>query len=226
MRTRKGPKIQFVGVFDTVRAVEDRSLFDISLNDSIQHFRHALALHEDREAMSPEVDYPEWRHTTEALLRRTFVQAWFTGAHIDMGGSARRAGLALYPLQWMLIEGMSKGLCLKFRGSVSGRSAIDNPIAVVLPKTPRLDSMWECTTENSVQIKMQDLHDITSPQKAVIQRVGEPFYGQLVGPNLVDRYCIKLNKHKSLLWRKKKREPFDNDGRLKGYCTFGQAPFS
>ncbi|KAE8442407.1 hypothetical protein EG329_003365 [Mollisiaceae sp. DMI_Dod_QoI] len=35
--TRPAPKIQFIGAFDTVKAVNDRSLYDISFNESIQH---------------------------------------------------------------------------------------------------------------------------------------------------------------------------------------------
>lgn len=172
--------------------------------------------------MCPEVDYPEWRNTRETLLRRTFVQAWFIGAHIDLGGSAKQAGLALYPLQWMLIESMSKGLCVKSHPSFGGRTISDDPLAVVLPKTLQLDAIWDCTTENGVTTKMEDLHDITSPQRIVIQRGGEASQRQLVGQHQIVRYCIKLSKHKPLLWQKKKREPFDDDGGLKGYCTFGK----
>lgn len=101
--TRDAPMIRFVGAFDTVKAVNDDHIFDISLNGSIQNFRHALALNENGEAMSPEHDFPQFVKNHQ-LLKQTFVQAWFVGAHIDMGGSSAKDGLSLYPLQWMLIE--------------------------------------------------------------------------------------------------------------------------
>ena len=114
---KPAPRIQFVGVFDTVKAVHDDDLYDITLNTSTHHLRHALALHENRKHMEPETIFPLNRSKQDALPPdRSFLQAWFAGVHIDIGGSAAKAGLSLLPLQWMLLESQSKGLCLGFAG--------------------------------------------------------------------------------------------------------------
>lgn len=52
--TKPAPKIKFVGDLDTVKAVKEDYFFEISFKDSFQHMRHALALNEDRDAMTPE----------------------------------------------------------------------------------------------------------------------------------------------------------------------------
>lgn len=73
-KTRPAPIIRFIGVFDTVKAVNDHSLYDISFNDSIQHFRQALALNEDRKDFSPECLFPELNRALP--YERSLVQAW------------------------------------------------------------------------------------------------------------------------------------------------------
>ncbi|KAL9032121.1 MAG: hypothetical protein Q9180_006687 [Flavoplaca navasiana] len=113
-QSRPPPRIQFVGVFDTVKALDDAGTHDISFNRSTQNFRHALALNEDRKLMKPNYEYPDFGKTKIGLLKRSFIQSWFVGAHIDMGGSSPKDGLALYPLQWMLVESQSQGLVLEF----------------------------------------------------------------------------------------------------------------
>lgn len=208
LSTNPAAKIQFVGVFDTVKALDDGKLHDISFNDSIQHFRHALALNEDREAMTPEYVFPGYGRSKTQLLKRSIIQAWFIGAHIDMGGSAKKDGLALYPLQWILIESQSNGLVLDYSAIPDDRAPIDNPLRVVFPQKGtdgRGRDMWTCTTKNGVKVSMQDLRDVHELQA----------YGS--------RYNIKLNKGKALWWPKKAREPFNTDGILKGYCTFGRS---
>ncbi|KAI4252200.1 MAG: hypothetical protein L6R42_008072, partial [Xanthoria sp. 1 TBL-2021] len=98
-QTRPPSKIQFLGIFDTVKALDDADTHDISFNRSTQHFRHALALNEDRQLMKPNYEFPDFSGTKIGLLKRSFVQAWFVGAHIDMGGSSQNGGPALYLLQ-------------------------------------------------------------------------------------------------------------------------------
>lgn len=203
--TRPAPTIKFVGVFDTVKAVNDQNLFDISLNDSTEHLRHALALNENREAMLPELIYPNFNHTRTTLLRRTFVQAWFVGAHIDLGGSSEKDGLSLYPLQWMLIESRDRGLCLGFDGTFGGRAAMDDPLRIVRLHDSTQEE-WNCTTENGLTLKMVDMrqHPSESPAK---------------------RYQIHINRARGSIWKKKLRNPFDEAGDLEGYCSFGKLNF-
>lgn len=187
--------------------MKDEKLHDISFNDSIQHLRHALALNEDREAMTPEYMFPDYGNTRSQLSKRSLVQAWFVGAHIDMGGSAMKDGLSLYPLQWMLLESQSKGLILEFSGISDRQTKIDDPLRVVFPKHEvdgkGLDP-WSCTTDNQIQVRMQDLRGVHELKQ----------YGS--------RYAIYLNRQRNYLWLKKAREPFNADGFLRGYCSFGR----
>lgn len=203
-KTRPAPKIQFLGAFDTVKAVSDRSLYDISFNASIQHLRHALALNENRKDFSPEYLYPEF--SLAKLRERSFVQAWFLGAHIDVGGSAANDGLSLYSLQWMFLESRSKGLSLDFDRSFSGRVHIDNPLNVVFPEhvlQGKGEDLWCCKAENGVVVEMQDLRKVHELAK----------YKQ--------RYKVRLNKHHAAYWTRRSRDPFNTDGELEGYCEYG-----
>jgi hypothetical protein len=74
--------------------------------------RQALALNENRRVMTPELLEPDL--SIESDLRRSFIQAWFLGAHADMGGASPHDGLSLYPLRWMLIEACKCGLVIDF----------------------------------------------------------------------------------------------------------------
>lgn len=114
-----------------MKALNDGSLYEISFNDSIQHLRHALALNENRRAFTPEYYFPDYKRLP--LARRSIVQAWFVGAYIDIGGSAAKDGLSLYPLQWVLIESCKKGLELESDGSFGNRAKIDDPLKLVFP---------------------------------------------------------------------------------------------
>lgn len=82
--------------------------------------------------MKPNYEYPDFSQKI-GLVKRSFVQSWFVGAHIDMGGSSQNDGLALYPLQWMLVESQSQGLLLEFEHLRHPWSGIDNPLRVVFP---------------------------------------------------------------------------------------------
>ena len=75
LKTKPAPQIQFIGVFDTVKALDDKESHDISFNDFIQHFRHALALDEDRKAMTPEYVFPSYDGGNAKLSRRSIIQA-------------------------------------------------------------------------------------------------------------------------------------------------------
>ncbi|KAL9079902.1 MAG: hypothetical protein Q9157_001241 [Trypethelium eluteriae] len=200
--TREAPKIQFLGAFDTVKYFSDRELYDISFNHSIRHFRHALALNEYRRAFTPEYAFPEFYHG--GLSNRSFVQAWFIGAHIDMGGSAARDDLALYPLQWMLLESRHQGLALEFDRSLESRAYIDNPLEVSLSEAEgeeKLSRYWNCTTKNKLQVTMQDIRKTHTSSR---------YQG---------RYSIRVNQHNAIYYVKESRKPF-SEGTLRGYCEY------
>lgn len=128
-----------------------------------------------------------------------------------MGGSEKKDGLSLYPLQWMLLESKSKRLGLEFSRAFNSRAPIDDPLRVVLPKNEadgKGEERWSCTTENGLQVHMQDL-----------RRVDEL-------TEYKGRYAIEVDQRKGILWPKKAREPFTPDGVLKGYCSFGKNAYS
>ena len=190
-----------------MKALNNASLYETSFDDSIQHLRHALALNEDRRAFKPEYCFPDYKRLS--LVRRSIVQAWFVGAHIDVGGSAAKDGLALYPLQWMLIESHKKGLELEFDGSFGDRAKIDDPLKLVLPSSEsegKGADMSTFTIRNGVKVDMKDLRRVHKLLR----------YGS--------RYHIHLNLSKRLWMREEPRTAFEGDGRLKGYCEYGQIP--
>ncbi|KAI0904181.1 hypothetical protein F4823DRAFT_634728 [Ustulina deusta] len=205
-KTRPAPTIKFIGAFDTVKAVEDKSLHDISLNGSIHHMRAALALNEDRKAMRAEGLWPSWSNDSSSLSNQTFVQAWFVGMHRDIGGSTEMDGLALYPLQWMMLESRAKGLIFKFEGDYGGRALLHNPLEIVGIDGGE-NKAWSCITENKLAVEIRD-----------ICRIHEE--GSLFGK----RYAVKLHQTNGVLAKfKEAREPFNDapsGGGLKGYDRF------
>jgi hypothetical protein len=198
---RPAPKIRFVGAFDTIKAGNDISLFDIYFNTSIQHMRHALALHEDRKALTPEYMYPDELYRKNLReSKRSFIQAWFIGNHADLGGSAKKAGLGLYPLQWMVVEAMKCGLAVDF-GETNSGSLISNPLSVVCPNAESSDGagQWSCTTANGIDVTMYDIREV---------------HEQL---HFKDQYAVKLGSRFVSIRMKKQRETFQVAGGLKGY---------
>lgn len=158
--------------------------------------------------MEPEYVFPNYSTPTTEFSKRSFIQAWFVGAHLDMGGSAKQDGLALYPLQWILDESRSKGLVLEFSQLDHKWAKIDDPLRVVFPggesdgKGP--DKWWTFETENGVMVRMQDL-----------QKVHEC-------DTYKGRYSIKVNKRREIYWPRQAREPFSDDtGVIKGYYPSG-----
>jgi uncharacterized protein (DUF2235 family) len=102
-------KIHFVGVFDTVSSVgwitTPLKLFNVASNPSIVHARHAVSIDEHRCFFMDNLYEEPSEHTD-------MVQAWFAGVHSDVGGSYTQpeAGLAYFPLRWMLEEAKAQGL--------------------------------------------------------------------------------------------------------------------
>ena len=207
---KPAPRIEFLGAFDTVKAGND-NVFDISLNGSVQHMRHALALHEDRKALTPECLFPEEFYGTALRdYKRSFIQAYFIGNHGDMGGFAKNAGIGLYPLQWMLLEAKNCGLLLDLSDNAKQKDWADpeSSLSVVLPKPKKQGrkaediSTWSCTTANGITSTIRDLREVH----------GLVRYDQ--------DYAIKLNTRFGSMRLKKSRDAFDRHGSLKGYCDW------
>ena len=182
-------------MIDTVKTVPDKELYDLSFNDSIHHLRHALSFNEDRKGYLPSIVDENY----SADPSRSMIQAWFLGTHSDVGGASDYDGLALYPLQWILLEARAKGLLLEFDGSFSGRASIDNPLDLVFPQDElHGKGIGEVLFElkNGLIVPMHDLRYVHTLEK----------YRR--------RYAVQFKR--KIYPFKERREPFDSDGSLSG----------
>lgn len=115
--------IHFIGVWDTVKSI---GLFRRSLvlpytanMDVATHGRHAVSLNEKRSRYRPNLWKPKHAGDIDpATGLPRFVQAWFPGAHSDVGGGYEEFGLSDVALEWMLGEAYAHGLLLdEFSGA-------------------------------------------------------------------------------------------------------------
>ncbi len=108
-------RVRFLGVWDTVGALgipldlfpgfdATRHRFhDTTMSRIVDHACHALAIDERRAAYAPTL----WKTRTD---RSRTEQAWFSGAHGDVGGGPREAGLSYISLEWMITQAERAGL--------------------------------------------------------------------------------------------------------------------
>jgi uncharacterized protein (DUF2235 family) len=168
-KTREGPVIQFLGLFDTVKRADDRVEFDLSYSSCIKRVRHALAMNEDRYHFLPQLYNAK---SDDNLCEGSPIQAWFVGTHADIGGGTGDDGLSLYPLQWMLIECQKYGLVLKHKPERRFANLIANPLSLVFPDAagdsgsvkstgstfnPDPFQEWHFEYANGVEVTMFDL---------------------------------------------------------------------
>lgn len=159
----KCPRIKFLGLLDTVKRVNngvDSTARSLRFHDSIENVRHALALNETRTLFKPELyDYI----TNNLAEGRSLIQAWFVGAHADIGGGAKNDGLSLYPLQWLLVESRHYGLILEREPQTA---PMEDPQALVFPSPNQetftydraaADNLWVYEYANGIRVQMQDL---------------------------------------------------------------------
>jgi uncharacterized protein (DUF2235 family) len=114
--TRQRVPIKFIGVWDTVGALgapgvlgqvfgrKQYEYHDVSLHSEIQFAYQALAVDERRKPFSPSIwEKPaEWGGVLE--------QAWFAGAHGNVGGGNTPDGLANEALHWIVEKAAARGL--------------------------------------------------------------------------------------------------------------------
>ena len=112
--------IHFIGVFDTVESVGLSELVfgataqsDNRVKPGVKYVRHALAIDEARWAYESRQYIGPNNIPVDAGPPR-LVQAWFPGAHCDVGGGYAEHGLSDLVLWWMLEEtqGIPEGLRL------------------------------------------------------------------------------------------------------------------
>ncbi|TDZ55120.1 Uncharacterized protein CTRI78_v005652 [Colletotrichum trifolii] len=224
--TQESPVVKFLGLFDTVKKFSDNDEFDISHVSSIQHVRHAMALNEDQQPMSV-VSYDSRVDGTPVQEGKRFLQAWFVGAHADMGGGARDDGLSLYPLQWMLTESENEGLITSFDPPPQAQNLIHSPLDLAFPKLPPLigstdsdrsakSQPWTYRYSNGLEVTMYDLrlsHDSGSFQEAERNRSRKQTRA------LTGSHIPRLNRGFFSNWSLGRRAVFEvNDyGKLLGY---------
>jgi uncharacterized protein (DUF2235 family) len=114
------PKIDFLGVFDTVGALgvpgayRHRNKFhNVKLSNAVTCARHALAIDEPRIKFEPALWETEDPSNADALFDTAgdrIKQVWFEGAHSDVGGGNSPSGLSDTTLLWMTEEARQRGL--------------------------------------------------------------------------------------------------------------------
>ena len=119
----KGKLIEFMGVWDTVDAVGlpvraadfvNRAIYnfkfpDRTLNTSVAHACHALALDEERESFKPVL----WNESATTEPER-IEQVWFAGVHSNVGGGYPRQGMSLVALEWIMAKAEAAPHNLRF----------------------------------------------------------------------------------------------------------------
>jgi hypothetical protein len=167
-----------------------------------------VALHEDRKALSPEYIFPEQLYGKRLSENgQTFIQAHFIGSHNDLGGSSKKGGLSLYPLQWMLLEARQFGLFLTcFDGGFGEATGIHDPLSVVFPRAGDAGSsegVWTNITANGISSSMHDLRQVHESLRPVD-----------------GNYSVFLGSRMGSIRQKKQRDVFDSNGTLRGYCDW------
>jgi uncharacterized protein (DUF2235 family) len=126
-------KVQFIGVWDTVGALgiplrglrwltrKDYQFHDTELSGIVQRACHALAIDERRGSFEPTA----WSYAPKEWQK--VEQAWFCGAHSDVGGGYAQHQLSDIPLQWMIGKAADAGL--HFDADVMAANPLDpNPL--------------------------------------------------------------------------------------------------
>lgn len=207
--TREKPRIPFVGVFDTVKATNDDYLHDISSSGTVQYYRHAMALNETRKSYAVQ-EFGSYLHNA-SKTDQSIIEAWFIGAHSDLGGANLSHGLSLYPLHWILTEASNVGLHLGFEALKFPMSNVDNMLEIIYPRNEGQSINSEphnFQLSNGISIKMHDFR--SAHRSTAIIRAD---------------YSIKLNQARALAYfmTLQKRSPFLTNGELEGLDPFGKA---
>lgn len=133
-RQQHQPKVQFLGVWDTVGALGvpaftkaallqktirfflkktevAHGFHHTSLGDNVVYAFHALAIDEKRGPFAPAL----WTSTGDGkdLSEEFAQQAWFAGAHSNVGGGYVDSGLSDHAFMWIAKHAMCAGLWLE-----------------------------------------------------------------------------------------------------------------
>ena len=169
------------------------------------------------------------------MTDRSIIEAWFAGAHTDMGGGASDNGLSLYPLQWMLVESRKLGLVLEHSPKSRARGLIENPLELTMLEKCTTDDAasrdisqeavrpWIFVHTNGIEVEMYDLrathkHGNLQLLKGNVLRRRQ----SKNGPDPIHR--VRINEGWGGLNLNGRRSPFDtkSEGKLIGYREHGQ----
>ncbi|ORY31559.1 hypothetical protein BCR33DRAFT_744507 [Rhizoclosmatium globosum] len=106
------PTLQFLGVFDTVTAlecvgiIEENDYHDMNIGMTVKNAAHAISIDEKRSYFLPTL-FEAVPQLPEGLTRE---QVWFRGDHADIGGGWWEQELSLIPLKWMIDKAREAGL--------------------------------------------------------------------------------------------------------------------
>jgi len=123
--------VEFVGIWDTVSSVgwiyDPVILPDEGRNPIIRVGRHAISIDERRCQYHDKLWGKPFREDEPGYrCPQDIKQAWFAGAHSDVGGSypEEQSGLSKLALEWMLCEANQHGLRID---SSRARAVLDYP---------------------------------------------------------------------------------------------------
>ncbi len=112
-------KVEFVGVWDTVKATNDAPYKDLVLSANVTAGYHAVAIDEQRKKFPPLLWEPDPR----------VDEQWFPGVHSDVGGGYAEAALSDVALLWMLEHAARHGL--QFKKSYIDRHVRPDPAGAI-----------------------------------------------------------------------------------------------
>jgi uncharacterized protein (DUF2235 family) len=126
--------VKFIGVWDTVGALGNPLLLkilrgrknrfhDTDLSSTVECAYQALAIDEKRRHFKAAL----WRQQEHAKGRQTLEQLWFAGAHSNVGGGCKTAGLSDVALEWMCDKARFCGLELKLEPPLPEPNAGEKP---------------------------------------------------------------------------------------------------
>ncbi|KAK2591187.1 hypothetical protein QQS21_011121 [Conoideocrella luteorostrata] len=222
--------VHFLGLFDTI--MPTNAGLDVAAESPAMHTRHALGLNEKRKSHSP-LRF-KFAPGDSASSNKDWVEAWFAGAHTDIGGGELHDGLSLYPLQWMLVEAKTHGLELTNNSSfdllrpAQNKSPLDMVFPLpephptlaqdgsIVPEQSNHPEPWAFIYGNDIKITMYDIRSTHNhgenkkpPPLRIQNRRGPP----------AAKHFVRLNEkpgHTSGT-----RQVFEGDqfGRLLGYSS-------
>jgi uncharacterized protein (DUF2235 family) len=143
--------IEMLGVWDTVKATNDRDFHDTKLPACVSHGYHAISIDEKRKF------FPILRWNSDQRVR----QLWFAGVHSDVGGGYTEKGLSDITLRWMVDRAYDHGLRFLAREMCKLK---DNPEGQIHDS---YDGIWKvfgtnkrsisatALVHNSVKLRMQ-----------------------------------------------------------------------